>query len=141
VDVSGSDTAYADLLCSIWDEPEDTLLVEHDVELHAKVVRQLRTCFALACRFSYQGPPAADGTTSWVPHGLGCIRFSAELKASVPWLMRQVKGKHWKTLDSALEGPLAQASGGLHLHEPPVTHHHRYYPRPACSCGALRCPP
>lgn len=124
-DVSGSDTAYCELLAMLWAEGQDFVIVEHDVVPHHRVFREFTECPEPYCAFAYE-------VGLWVGPALGCSRFRTELLASVPDAMVRVASRptnwgppgHWRQLDVALLGWVLRDEEGLqpHVHLPPVEH-------------------
>lgn len=124
IDVSASRFAYWELLGNLWEDGEDFLIVEHDVEIHAKVLPALTRCRHTWCGYPYD----AVGTPA-----LGCTRFAAELLAEHPTAVEEagklsdgvVPQRDWRRLDTHLQQVLTDTYGlKVHRHLPPVTHHH-----------------
>lgn len=139
--VGGDPTAYAELLCDLWEAGDGFLLVEHDVVLNAEALRAAVEC---TCRWGvapYLGPTDHKGGRVLLTRSLGCTRFSAELigahrdamvvaaqRADTP----SVPPGDWRRLDVRLADVLSELGETPHLH-PEVAHHHRY--DDGCACG------
>lgn len=126
--------AYARLLVEAWAWPGDLLIVEHDIGIRPGVVEALTYCTQPWCGFPYQ--IGADVTNLLVC--LGCTRFSAHLKATVPDLMSRaaavggeqdgggVPAGDWRRLDVRVGFLLEQMGHVRHPHWPAVDHFHQY---------------
>lgn len=124
--VRGGRSAYWALLAELWAAGEAFVIVEQDVEIHAKVLPSLTRCLRPWCGFPY----TAKGEVT-----LGCTRFSAALLAAHPDALElagelydgTVPKRSWQRLDSHL-GQVLRDTYGIepHRHLPPVTHHHDY---------------
>jgi hypothetical protein len=150
VDVSRSDTAYAHTLADYWARGESFLNVEHDVEIHERVVRQATHCPELWCVWPYMGPgwphhhlPELD---AFLYNSLGCTRFHRKLLAAEPDAMSVAAGikhgdefraAHWLRMDAEVSPLLIGRGYRPHLHWPEVVHHHLYSANgvAACACG------
>jgi hypothetical protein len=143
-DVSGSLTAYSELLCRVWAEGESFLNVEHDVEIGPDTVRQAFDCQEPWCVWPYH--LAGHNLIRW---SLGCVRFHAKLLKAEPDLMAVASSKignrsmppgDWHRLDAEIMPLLRERGYGeiAHQHDP-VIHHHHYFGE-GCSCGAAECP-
>ncbi len=127
----GDDRAYARLLVEAWAWPGDLLIVEHDVGIRPGVVETLTFCEQPWCGFPY---PIGEQLLVC----LGCTRFSAHLKASLPDLMTQaaavdgqmdgggVPAGDWRRMDVRIGALLEQHGHWRHAHWPPVDHFHQY---------------
>lgn len=112
------DHDYYNLLVRLWDDGESFLIVEHDIEIHERVIPDLATCRWGWCSFGYEG----GGGNIWQT-SLGCTRFTEKLIEETPTLMRDLGPRHWKELD----GPIAAAMPEpVHSHLPLVKHHRVY---------------
>jgi hypothetical protein len=143
VDVSASHTAYFDALSRLWKVgDEDLIIVEHDVEITDQVVPSFQTCRRPWCTYSYAC--GADGL-SVTDIGLGCVRFTRELRAAIPDLMDQVGRTpvlyphDWRCIDGPLSSVLGTAGIVHHCHGQ-VTHHH-HYSFQGCTCHDPACVP
>lgn len=128
VDVSGAEDAYRLLLERLWADGEAFLIVEHDVEIHRRVVPELAECPEDWCLYPYGG---AGGQS--LEGALGCTRFSAALIRDEPGLIGSLPVRNWRRLDCELLGKLRQTDRVPHVHQPPVLHHHIY--GAGCACG------
>ncbi len=126
--VGGERTSYWELVAKLWSEGEGFVIVEHDVEIHAKVLPEFEKCKRPWCGFPYDletGPQMA----------LGCTRFSTELLAEHPTVLEEagelsdgtLAKRDWHRLDSHIAQVLTQTYGlTQHAHKPAVVHHHTY---------------
>lgn len=135
------DQAYWRLLCEVWAAERTTLIVEHDIELHDRVIPELLACPEPWCAFPYHGPGYGTGGNSLLFTSLGCTRWSGELMRSLPELVRTctrpdaigVMENSWRRLDIWILNRLTEAGHEVHTHWPPVAHHHVY--QGGCACG------
>lgn len=136
-DLGNRPDAYHELLCEVWAAGEAFLVVEHDVEIHADVVPELEACPEPWCLYPYGiGFPPRPCDCA-----LGCTRFSADLIAAVPDLMRSLPCRDWRRQDCEISPRLRRDGFTPHVHVPPVRHHH-VYPGPGgpgCACGDKEC--
>lgn len=120
VDVSGSDTAYFDLLEGLWEAHADFVIVEQDVAVFPTTLRSFVQCKGDWCQAPYQylGSP--------VYPGLGCARFRSRLLHSEHELMAAVAKhdypnhgpRHWCTLDASMQRELWATGRQACIHEP-----------------------
>lgn len=127
----GDDTAYARILIDAWAQPGPLAIVEHDIGIRAGVIEELLDCDQPWCGFPY-----AIGEADLVC--LGCTKFSAHLKASLPHLMAEaaaidshhdgggVPAGDWRRMDVRIAACLERLGHSRHRHEPSVVHFHRY---------------
>lgn len=124
VDVSGDDEAYWNMLSGAWLKGETFANIEHDVVLPEGHMEEMFECPSLWCSSAY---PYFDDN---VYHGLGCVKFHADLLAQLPTLMYQVGEleismehpfRHWCALDTCLTSLLERNGIGLCEH-PNVGH-------------------
>lgn len=125
--------AYHDLLVELWAADEAFLLVEHDIEIHERVVPEMEACSEPWCTWPYGigWPPRP------VDSALGCTRFSADLITAVPDLMSSLPVRDWRRQDCEINPRLRREGFAPHVHVPEVKHHHAY-PAPGgtrCACG------
>ena len=137
VNTSGDDGAYWNCLSQIWDAPDsrDLLVVEQDIVVHPGVAEQLARCPRPWCEFPHRQRGGGPNDLTW--KGLGCDRYSAELRRRVRSadIIKRAKDDHapdsnWYDRDhlfwNAIDGPLFRAleSAGYecHRHGPPVGH-------------------
>src|SRR5674476_999633 len=122
-------TAYSRLLVEAWEWPGDLLIIEHDIGIHAGVIEALTQCRQPWCGFPY---PIGEQLLIC----LGCTRFTAHLKVTLPNLMEQaaavgdkedggcVPAGMWQRMDVRV-GALLEAHGhNRHPHLPAVQHYH-----------------
>jgi hypothetical protein len=120
-------SAYWRLLATVWREPGDLIVVEHDIGIHVGVLPGFDACPEPWCGYPYR-------VNRQVIACLGCTRFTAALKAAEPDLMDAVgeraeggvMARHWCRLDVRVGDELRSRGYGQHRHEPPVAHYHRY---------------
>jgi hypothetical protein len=100
-DVSGSESAYWELLAELWGAGEAFALVEHDVIPSAEVLASLGACQADWCAAPF---PYVNGLIA----GLGCTRFRPGIITRNPDLLNVVAlmsdekhpPRHWCRLDA-----------------------------------------
>ena len=124
------DTAYARLLVEAWAWPGDLIIVEHDIGIGPGVIEGFD-----ACRQPWCGHPYSIGEQSLVC--LGCTRFTAHLKATLPSLMAQaaatgseqdgglVPAGDWRRMDVRIAALLEAHGHWRHPHLPAVQHFHQ----------------
>lgn len=124
-------THYAQILCDAWREPGDLVIVEHDIGIHPYTIERL-----LACSQPWCGNPYNIAGRLLVC--LGCTKFSAHLKATLPGLMIEaaavgneqdgggIPAGHWCRLDVRIGAALERLGHQRHAHWPPVDHFHEY---------------
>ena len=106
------------------------MIVEHDVGIRAGVIEELQQCSQPWCGFPY---PVGEQLIVC----LGCTKFSAHLKASLPGLMAEaaaigeedgggVPAGHWCRMDIRIAACLERLGHDRHRHEPAVDHFHTY---------------
>jgi hypothetical protein len=134
VDVSGADTAYADLVEGLWAAGADFLLVEHDMIPTVEAVERMERCGQWWCACPY----AVNHQAGEEIIGFGFTRFRAQLLTAEPdaalaagrW-QGQWPPRHWACIDSRLARVLtarvdpSTGHGWLpHRHRPGVGHLH-----------------
>lgn len=124
-------SAYARVLVQAWEQPGDLIIIEHDIGIRAGVIEELTACDQPWCGFPY---PIGEQLLVC----LGCTRFTAHLKASLPGLMGDaaavgteqdgggVPAGDWRRMDVRIAARLEALGHHRHRHDPPVTHFHRY---------------
>jgi hypothetical protein len=129
------------LLLQLWAAGEPFLLIEHDIEIHERVVRSLRYCPRPWCAFPYSGPGFHSNGDPMLRESLGCTRFSAKLMRDEPDLLavaaamsQGLAAGDWRRMDASISPTLKQRGYVVHVHAPPVLHHH-LYPNEGCACG------
>jgi hypothetical protein len=123
--------AYWRLLADEWAAPGDLLLVEHDIEPAPDVTAAMVACPRPWCSSPYRI------AHSWLAEGLGCVKFSARLKARHPDLMTrlgEITGdglpkRDWHRLDVRLARLLRGLGYTPHTHRRSL-HLHDYGARP-----------
>lgn len=144
VDVATSDTAYCKVLTDLWAGGEDVLVVEHDIEIHDRVVPEARACSEPWCVWPYNGPGFGDKQGDPFLYGsLGCTRFSGVLMRTEPDLLavagalsQGLPAGDWRRMDASILPTLRDRGYEPHLHWPAVLHHH-IYPNEGCACGSV----
>ncbi len=159
--VGGSDYSYLTFFKQMWVQGEATLIVEHDIEIHAQVLSEAQSCECDWATWPFgrllPGPHATwdgQGWSAGIPlltKSLGCVRFSARLMREHPDLMIEVGESspgglapgHWSRLDDAIAQALTKRGVSVHVHTPEVKHHHHLIDRgwDVCSCGDPSCRP
>jgi len=122
---------YAEVLVQAWAQPGDLVIVEHDIGIRRYVIEELLACDQPWCGFPYR-----IGEQLLVC--LGCTRFTAHLKASLPGLMAEaaaigteqdgggVPAADWRRMDVRIAACLERLGHHRHAHWPPVDHFHTY---------------
>ncbi|MDE2097959.1 MAG: hypothetical protein KGL39_11970 [Patescibacteria group bacterium] len=130
------DTAYFELMASVWTAGEETALVEHDIVVRPGALEELSACPNPYCGYAYR---IGEGfNAAW-----GCTKFSAELIRATQtiwrWIVDQAEAipiksrtedpRHWFNLDSRFAWIAERAFGaGTHcIHYPAVVHLHPDY--------------
>lgn len=112
--------AYWRALGARWAHPSglDLVVIEHDIEIHGKVMPSFAMCDSAWCTFPYRQRPDYG---FWCTSALGCTRFSGALQAVVPWPAEPVA---WESLDGVIARALIDDRGMAPcVHDPEVTHH------------------
>ena len=144
VDVSGSPTAYYELLSRLWAEGEGFLVVEHDIELTAEALREAEECDCPWGISPYVHPVAGApgvGRPIVATLSLGCTRFSTELLREHPdaWndatTPPQWHSHRWLGLDLRIAGVLMLAGVPPHGHSE-VPHWRKWRPRELAELAA-----
>ena len=133
---------YSELLRDLWSRGDDLLIIEHDIEIHAGLVEEARSCPQLWCTWPYNGPGWTDPNSDPLLYeSLGCSRFSSKLMRAEPDLLavasalsQGLPAGDWRRLDASILPTLPERGYTAHRHFPPVLHHHRYEPE-GCACG------
>lgn len=113
------DDGYWRLLADEWHRPGDLVVVEQDIVPAPGVVADMLACPALWCTSPYRGHRGQRHADA-----LGCARFSAALKRTVPDLVARVgevvdpdaPARHWCVLDVRLAALLRAAGHEPHEH-------------------------
>lgn len=129
------------MLIELWADPADTLLIEHDVEIHRHVLPAARRCREPWCSWPYNGPGFKSNGDPQLRESLGCTRFSRKLMQGEPDLVALAASVNqglppgdWRRMDAQISPLLKQRGYEVHVHQPPVLHHH-VYPNEGCACG------
>jgi hypothetical protein len=120
--VGYSDTAYWELVNTLWHEGNDVIIVEQDIVPPADVIPSFDVCHFWFCTAKYQYSTRNDHIYGGNEHkgwlgGLGCCRFSHRLMELYPNaienagnLERAYRGahpaRHWCALDGAIKDEL-----------------------------------
>jgi hypothetical protein len=137
VDVSGSSTAYADLLDGLWAKGETFCLVEHDMVPRDDTLKALDDCPEGWCGFVYRHPVPTATTPYQELAGLGCTRFRSELMARFPDMMTRSHAnyardgwnrRYWANCDERIYLELTRLAVPRHEHGPAITHLHTSSP-------------
>ena len=126
VDVSGSDTAYWELLSDLWAEGESFVVVEHDIIIRHDTLDELEACPEPWCGF----PVAYLGGEY---PGMACVKFTDRIISACPGALIQ-SGRmstdqhspgHWCTTDHFLQMVVLPAAVGhhKHVHSPALGHY------------------
>jgi hypothetical protein len=131
VDVSGSPTAYFELIRRLWGEQRSFILVEHDIVPPAGALEALEACGHSWC----SAPPATrhDGSSrdlrAWTARGrkaaqLTCNRFDRALMVGLPKACVLRPGlQHWGNVAEGLLSKLERSGASCHVHLDLVTKH------------------
>jgi hypothetical protein len=124
-------TQYSRILVDAWQCDGDLTIVEHDVGIRPYALEGLWACTQPWCGYPY---PIGEQLLVC----LGCTRFTAHLKASLPGLMAEaaaigseqdgggVAAGDWRRMDVRVAACLERLGHQRHAHWPPVDHFHRY---------------
>jgi len=123
-------TQYSEILREAWLWPGDLVVVEHDIHVPAGFIEGFQTCRQPWCSHPYPGP------SDMLINSLGCVRFTAHLKNSLPDLMAKAVGMDpaldggavpagdWRRMDTRIACQLQSLGHVAHPHEPPAGHKH-----------------
>lgn len=133
VDLTGSDTAYTELMQKLWRAGESFAIVEHDIVPWRGALAELDDCDEPWCAFEY---PFGKGAIT----GLGCTRFRDILLTGYPTAVddtliehHEVHPRgHWCSLDGRLSHALHRLGARKHVHTPLVGHLHPYPSHGCC---------
>lgn len=129
VDLDPADPcAYARLIDLWWNRGTDLVVIEQDMVPPYGCMGQMAGCPLSVCTFRYD----CGGRTK--AHGLGTIRFRAQLQARYPSLAAQAGGAtagrvfstHWRALNERLLDLCARFGAPAHIHSPDAGHLHDY---------------
>lgn len=132
VEINPADPAhYSRVLVDAWACDGDLTIIEHDIGIRPGVIEELAGCSQPWCGFPY---PIGEQLLVC----LGCTRFTAHLKASLPGLMADaaaisseqdgggVAAGDWRRMDVRIAACLERLGHQRHAHLPAVTHFHNY---------------
>lgn len=116
--------SYYELLCELWRDREDFILVEQDIEPQFDTFDNLAWCPELWCGQIY----SMDGM---IAAALGCTKFTKELMAGFPRAMEKagdinndgLPAKDWHRCDTRLGLVLGNYGFKIHQHYPQIPHH------------------
>lgn len=143
VNVSRSDTAYAASLTRLWSEQRRFLNIEHDIEIHSRVMSEAEYCPYPWCTWPYNGPGIWTGDNPLIYNSLGCTKFSGQLMRDEPDLLGKAASTgrppnfspgDWNRMDAEVSPLLLERGYKPHYHYPAVEHHHVYQGH-GCACG------
>lgn len=135
IDVSGSDTAYFELIKSLWENGSGWMNCEHDIVPHANSFQEFEDCPHAWCAYPY--PYAVTNYYA----GLGLCKITKQVIKRHPdamdkvWKMTDpthpING-HWCRCDGWLRAVLENEGERMHLHTPPVRHLGNTWPSHGC---------
>jgi hypothetical protein len=134
ITLDDTDDAYWRFWADLWTVGESVIVVEHDIAPTGKAIAELVTCSSQWCTQPY---PYFVGTY----HGLGCVKFTAELMATIPDLWTRVAGMsdpthprmHWCRLDAWSQQILSAAGHQPCRHSTLVEHLNSGRPSHGCT--------
>jgi hypothetical protein len=111
------------------------LIVEHDIELTLRALRQ-----ALRCKCEWSTSQYRGTNRTLIANALGCTRFRSSLMQTVPDAMNRAMQDRsfgadpadWLSMDAKLYAVLRSTGRVPHVHDE-VPHHHVY--EYGCACG------
>lgn len=127
--------SYFDLLRHQWAEGDTFAIVEHDIEVGPRSLRELEECPHEWCAFSYEVFAGDLATAYGGPFGLGCCRFRAGLLERIADAVTQAgtydqhpvhPPRSYAVMDSSLTYVLRAHGLTPCHHGPNVAHHHEY---------------
>jgi hypothetical protein len=108
---------YWRLLCEIWENREEVVIIEHDIIPWPGCITELTDCPFDWCSNSYRMKKGYG-----IHHAFGCTKLGVSLMERMPDVWSQVDDTRWNTLDAQL-CELAKREGITpHPHRPPVNH-------------------
>ena len=134
VDVSSDVQAYFRLLCDLWAEGQDFLLIEHDMVPTAGAVAEMEACGKWWCT----NPYVCNEWGTLIEVAFGFSRFRAGLMAAEPDAMEatvdvpvMVNGhlwppRHFQGLDCRFDCVMGARRYRQHAHEAVIEHLHVY---------------
>ena len=137
--MSGSETAYHELVARTWAEGHGFTIVEQDIAPYPGALGAMWACPEPWCVTPYRCNGQYEGY-------LGCVRFSDALVQSQPDAIEAIDRlkydgtprRYWGRLDTRLQQVLESRGYAKHRHWPSVTHLHQYDLEAIwhCTCGA-----
>lgn len=91
IDVSGK-FGYYELLKSLWEKPEDVIIVEHDVIPWDGALEYISSCKEEWCGYAYD-----ENSTSV---SFGCTKLTKKHMEKIPTLWNDIEFRHWGMLDA-----------------------------------------
>jgi hypothetical protein len=138
VNVWGEPFNYWRALLKHWDDKEDLIIVEHDMEIHENVIPEFNDCPSPWCTFPYDHQYEEGRVLTM---SLGCTKLSFEARQLAPpeklckvkmecWTCHagsQLEGLPacWMHIDAKLAAWLEHKDMHPCVHSPPVIHHGR----------------
>jgi hypothetical protein len=129
VSVAGNPFGYWREIAARWNGTEDLVTVEHDIEVHSRVLPSFDACPNLWCVYPYEIMERGR----WLDFGLGCTRFraaaqravTAEAISSMPGECSRCGGAPgcWAHLDCKIYWAMTAAGISRCVHWPAVIHH------------------
>lgn len=122
--VGNDDQAYWRVLCEVWNNGEDLVIIEHDVVCRPDVIEAFDECLEPWCLNKYHDMCHDACSEAW-RNALGCTRFRARLQAAVPDAVLSIeeRHRHWTVVCDGLGANLRAARYTHHWHGT-VHHHH-----------------
>jgi hypothetical protein len=114
LDFTGDEHGYYEALRERWDGT--LVVVEQDIVIHETVLPEFAECERDWCAFGY---PYGSLTCAGLMVQLGCVRFSAALRAGVAFPDEPI---HWHDLANVLLAEVGRAGYRCYVHGPPVRH-------------------
>jgi hypothetical protein len=126
IDVTGDDNGYWHAVRDRWNDHDDLVIVEQDIEFDAGELDTFRTCPEMWCLLGYRHLADKPGRGQFLAAHLGFTRFRAALMARVPVneLSCNHDGSiHWSHLDARIFHTCWRYGYRPHTHGE-VGHHH-----------------
>jgi len=114
------DSAYYDLITSLWAKGETFIIVEHDIIVWPGAINAIEECKEPWCCYPY------FCSVGWIEDGLGCTKFSAEFIARYPDFFKEPfpaccnHSTHYCGLDRFIAHRAKELGIRAHLHSPGV---------------------
>lgn len=77
------DESYYKLLVNEWNRDDDLIVIEHDIVVWPGAIQELLNCKEVYCTLPYYC------SVGWIIDGLGCTKFSRDLKNRYPYFLRK----------------------------------------------------